>query len=134
MPGCGGNCACAGGAPPPLIVKETAPMNTTVEDEKLANLLNTYFSTDVPQDEVDLQQKEIFKRYKDVYRENTLVRIVETLGFALTDTVVEKRAKGTGLLAECIFQCLPGSLDELEVSKFFGFLVRLVWIVFETTL
>lgn len=100
----------------------------TIHDDKLLEMLKKYFTTtsttcDGNNDDGNSNQieKQIYQQYKSVYPTSTLVRIVETLAFALTDADVGNRAKGTSLLAESIFQCLPGSMNNLEVSTLVRF-------------
>ena len=76
-----------------------------MDNERLQTILNSYIEDACATDgELPLRQKEVYHEFKAVYVSNPLLHIVDALSFALTDIKVEKRLKGTGLLAECIHQ------------------------------
>ena len=75
-----------------------------MECEDLKKLVNDYIDDEDVTENLETRRKDIYHSFKLVYLKNPLIHIVDTLSFALTDINVEKRAKGTGLLAECIHQ------------------------------
>lgn len=80
-------------------------MSTESEKDALQKIVDDYINSSENVDSAeDLMRANIFTSFRRVHKKNPLLQIVDCLSSALTNTEVSLRARGTGLLAECIHQ------------------------------